>query len=140
MKQQLLEEFEKRFTYKDDKNDHPRPEVCNGLIWGDVKSFLSTTYDKAYAKGRGDMQRINIDEFIEEHYRTDAGGVSGHIRCQQEDLQDLVASTYQKGREDGVRENMEGLRKDWLYMRSIYNNVSKRAVDNLLGGLNKENE
>ncbi len=33
-------DFDEKFTYKDDKNDHPRPEVCNGLMWGEVKSFI----------------------------------------------------------------------------------------------------
>jgi len=35
--------FDEQFTYKDPtRPPHPKPEVCNGLEWGNVKDFIRT--------------------------------------------------------------------------------------------------
>ena len=61
MKQQLLEEFDKQFT-TDVLNDEPfLKTIIDGLMLK-VRTFLSTTYDKAYAKGREDERRLRQSE------------------------------------------------------------------------------
>lgn len=43
--------FDELFTYKDEKMDHPRPEVCNGLKWREVKHFIAEQIKAAEERG-----------------------------------------------------------------------------------------
>ena len=45
-------EFNKLFTYKEDKPDRPIPEVCNGLKWQALQDFISQVEQQAKEEGR----------------------------------------------------------------------------------------
>ncbi len=57
----LEERFDEKFTYKDGGNK-PRPEVCNGTMWDELKSFINSEIQKAmeegYKKGQDDYKEM----------------------------------------------------------------------------------
>ena len=96
---ELLMEFDEKFTYKDDKNDHPIPEVSNGLMWGDVKNFITL----AYNTGRKHQSQIDISALPEEEHKLKNAGYTA--------VQGAMYA-FQEGRNSALSKSKENLIKE----------------------------